>query len=138
MEIKIIEVMLVIEMYLNATESLLEDDGLGHLVEVGALLEQDGDLDLEPVVLPGAHELLGVDGLDGGVAVLDQRVGDLGGLGGHGANGLDLHAALLLDHDLGVEDGLPEGHPVGEPVDVGVEGVLLGGFLGGLGLLGFG
>ena len=82
-----------------------EGESLGEFIEVGGLLEQDGDLGVD---FPASFTLdvLLPDVLDGRVAVLGQNLGELECERDALAHALDLHGAVLFEDQLGQEEAL--------------------------------
>jgi hypothetical protein len=94
-----------------------EGESLGELIEVGGLLEEDGDLGVDlPASL--ALDVLLLDGLDGRVAVLGEDLGELEGERDALAHALDLHAPVLFEDQLGQEEALVQPRAATDTVDV--------------------
>lgn len=82
-----------------------EGQSLGEFIEVGGLLEQDGDLGVD-FLASFAFDVLFPDVLDGRVAVLGQNLGELECEGDALSHALDLHGAVLFEDQLRQEKPL--------------------------------
>ena len=94
-----------------------EGESLGELVEVGSLVEEDGDLGVN-FLSAFSLDVLFLDVLDGGITVLGEDLGSLEGEGDALTHGFDLDVAVLLDHQLGEEKPLVESRVAPNSVDV--------------------
>lgn len=82
-----------------------EGDSFSHLVELGSLLQSDGNLGVEGLAVLVLEVFL-LDLFDGGVSVFAEDLGELEGERDALSHTLDLNIGVLFDDEFGQEQSL--------------------------------